>query len=174
MKKMIIGLVLILVIAIGAIVIVTQKDNQAKKDQDAYLYEESSHATGDDIFTKDGKNIYYFYQESCAHCNDAKPNLIEFKTKLEKSDSDVVFNVVDMAAVENKDLWYQGDDYTTDPNYKDNPDDIKTLSDLQIVGTPTMIYVEDGVVKNYMLGNPQIYSFLNELGAKIGLDINLK
>ncbi len=174
MKKMIIGLSLILIVAIGAIVFVTQKENQVKNNQDTYLYDESPNATGEDIFTKDGKNIYYFYQESCTHCNDAKPNLIEFKTKLEQSDSDVVFNVVDMADVENKDLWYQGDDYTTDPNYKDNPQDIKSLTDLQIVGTPTMIYVENGVVKNYMLGNPDIYSFLNELGATIGIDINLK
>ncbi len=169
MKLTIAILIGILVVASGSLFFMTKN---IEKNENR-LYDESTVATADDIFKKDGKNIYYFYQEQCSHCNDAKPELLKFKDANDKAKTDVEFNIVDMADAKNQDLWYQGTDYTTDKNYKSEAADIKSLDDLQIIGTPSMIYVEDGKVKDYQVGNDAIYQMVNEISKDLGLDVTI-
>ncbi len=172
MKNAIGILILILIVLIGGLFVIGQKE--AKADEEANkLYTESQSVTSDQIFSQSGKNIYYFYKEECSYCNEAKPELLKFKNANDEAKTELGFNIVDMDAEANKNLWYTGEDYKTDPNYKSNPSDIKTIDDLQIIGTPSMIYVEDGVVKEYLVGNAEIYEFLNQKSSELLLDVKI-
>ncbi len=77
-----------------------------------------------------------------------------------------------MVEEDNKELWYQGDDYTTDENYKSEPKDIKNIDDLQIIGTPSMIRIKDGKVTDYVIGNSDIYATLNNVANEYNIDFN--
>lgn len=167
MKKVIIGLVAVLAVIIIGFVAVNGK---AKAEESA-LYDESTTATVNDVFKKSGENIYYFYQPECHFCNNAKPEVKKFEEALTEK-TDIVFNVIDMTQDENKGEWYQGDDYTTDKNYKSKPEDIKSLDDLQIVGTPTMLYVKDNKVVKYQVGSA-IFDLMNEVVKEQNLGITL-
>lgn len=166
MKKVIISLVVLLVVLSGsmfAIKVVSDKNS---------LYNRATVATVDDIFTKDGNNIYYFYQTTCHYCNNIKGEVTKFYDALEDKNAGIEFNIVDMQDDSNTPEWYDGDDYTTDPDYKSDPNNIKSLKDLDIVGTPTMIYVEDKKVKEYEVG-PNVFDLMDTLIKDNNLGITL-
>lgn len=106
-----------------------------------------------DLMTMPGNNLYYFYQETCSHCNDLKPTILEFSKKLTGQDA-VNLYLVDMRAEENEGAWASGTYNETDLEA------MKTYEDIKIKGTPTMINVVDGEVKNYSLGGTQIEALL--------------
>ncbi len=172
MKNAITILILILTLLIGGLFVISQKEAEANAEANK-LYTESPSVTSEEIFSNSGNNIYYFYKEDCSYCNEAKPELLKFKNANDEAKTDVTFNIVDMEAEANAGLWYSGEDYATDENYKSEPSDIKTLEDLQIIGTPAMIYVEDGVVKEYLVGNGEIYQFLNQKASELNLGVEI-
>ncbi len=167
MKKLIGFLVVLLVIISVAIFAVSKKADAES------LYNIATKVNQDEIFELDGNNIFYFYQEDCVHCNNMKPSMTNFYNALEGTD--VNFYVVDMAQTDgaNQSLWYQGTDYTTDENYKANPEDIKSLDDLQIVGTPTMLTIEDGTVTNYGVGGSEIFAIMDKYIEKYDLTVEI-
>ncbi len=136
------------------------------------LYKVANKSTMNEIFNNQGDNIYYFYQEDCGHCKEAKPIITDFYNKSIEKEADVKFNLIDMVEEDNKELWYQGDDYTTDENYKSEPKDIKNIDDLQIIGTPSMIRIKDGKVTDYVIGNSDIYATLNNVANEYNIDFN--
>ncbi len=166
MKKVIISLVVLLVVLSGsmfALKVIGEKNS---------LYNQATVATVDDVFTKKGKNIYYFYQETCHYCNNIKGEVTKFYNALNDKETNIEFNIVDMQDDANTGEWYSGDDYQNDPDYKSDPKDIKSLDDLDIVGTPTMVYVEDKTVKEYAVG-PEVFELMNTLIRDNKLDITV-
>lgn len=139
------------IILLGTIFAMTSKN-------DIYKTQETTLAK--DVLSKEGKNIYYFYQPTCAHCEDAKPNITRFVNELNKK-GDIKFNLVNMADPKNADYWYKGEDSTTDPDYKSLPAEIKSSEDVAITGTPTMIYSEGNEVLSAQIGNG-MYSVMNQ------------
>lgn len=167
MNKIIIGLVALLAILVGGTFVV-----QAGIDK-TDLYTTAEHVNTKDVFDKKGKNIFYFYQEQCSHCQDMKPTMQKFYKALTDAKTDVNFYLVDMAQSENSEQWYSGEDYTKDDNFKDNPADIKSIKDLQIVGTPTMVTIENGKVTNYGIGGTKIFDILEKYIKSLKLDVKL-
>ncbi len=166
MKKVIIGLIVLLVVLCGSMFAIKFVSNKNS------LYNRATVATVDDVFTKEGKNIYYFYQTTCHYCNNIKGEVTKFYDALEDKKVGIEFNIVDMQDDANTPEWYDGDDYTTDTDYKSDPSDIKSLKDLDIVGTPTMVYVEDKEVKAYEVG-PKVFDLMDKLIKENDLKITL-
>lgn len=140
-----------------------------KLNAEADIYKAENQIVGKDILTKPGKNIYYFYQPTCGHCEEVKPDITKFTAGIK--DSDINFYVVDMSMGVNNDYWYQGENYQTDPDYKKN-EDIHTAKDVQIVGTPTMIYADGQKVISQEIGNG-IYTTMNLVLEDTGVELRL-
>ncbi len=166
MNNIIKALIVLLILLVAGFVAVQVS---MKKDD---VYEVAQTASVDDIFNQDGRNIYYFYQVDCAHCKALKPRIQEFNEAIESTDLN--FYLVDMAKDENSGSWYEGEDYTKDENYKSNPSDIKSIDDLSIVGTPSILTVEDGKATNYGVGSSQILDILGIYDEEFDLGVNLE
>ncbi len=187
MKKFVIGissLILILILILAFIGLGNKSKEQKKENIIQEKFEAIKEVQYDDIFTKEGNQLYYYYQPNCGYCNKLKPTIVEFYTKLEESDADLGFNKIDMAKKENLDGWYDweahhekyGDSSNNpldNPNYKENPADLLTVDDVKITGTPTILYVKDNQVQTFEIGNDEITSVLNKLAKEYKIDFNL-
>ncbi len=165
MNKIIIILAAVLITLIAGISIA---NIQIEKTD---FYNNAEHIAAADVFKQDGRGIYYFYQDDCSHCKAMKPSMSNFYNAI--VDTDVNFYLVDMADKENSAYWYQGEDYTTDENFKQNPEDIKSVEDMQIVGTPTMVTIDNGKVTNYGIGGTAIFDILDQYINEFNLNVEL-
>ncbi len=164
--KLLIGiLITLLLISVVGINLLQKETNR--------LYNENEKVTINEIFEKEGKNIYYFYKEDCSYCIKAKPELVKYIEANKVANTGINFYLVDMANVDNSQIFYKGTDYAVDDNFKMNPQEIKGLSDLQIVGTPSMIYMEDKQAKELALDLRSIYQLLNTLNEENGIDVKI-
>lgn len=167
MKGIIIGLsaalVVIIILAIGLIIYGSKHE----------FYNTVDHVDFEKILDEtEGNHLYYFYQPSCTHCNDLKPTMEKFVNKLKNTD-EVDIKFVNMAEEKNADGWYDwkthyetyGDDTpaSLNPDYISDPAQMKTLDDIEITGTPTMIYEKDGEVVNYEVGNDVIEALMKDI-----------
>lgn len=123
------------------------------------LYEDAPHVEYNQITDDvEGRNLYYFYQDTCVHCNNVKPKIADFYYH---KPADVDFYLVDAAAEENKDVWFTGDS----SKFVKPTGAIKNYSDVQIIGTPTLVEITDGKITNFLVGEEEIPRYLESLNA---------
>lgn len=137
------------------------------------VYKQANSIKGSEVLSLKGKNIYYYYQPDCHYCDNVKPDVTKFSDEIKKYD--VGFNVIDMADSKNSDYWYSSDKYDNafdDPTYKKTPQEIKSVNDIKIAGTPTMIYADGSTVKSVNMGYG-VYDVMNyalkDVGSKMVL-----
>ncbi len=140
-KKIIAGLLIIAAI-MGLMITVL--------DKGAYnIYKDAAHVSGDEVLEKTGnKTVYYYYQDTCHYCNSIKDQVTNLQQATTKK-AGVDFKMVDMKDSKNQTLWIE----ESDPKYIDDPKELDVVDDIRVVGTPTMLYVdEDGKVIDYQMG----------------------
>lgn len=145
---------LVLIVGVGALLATQLPTNYAYDNADSVNYSELLDDT-------EGQDVYYFYQKTCVHCEDLKPTINTFYEETTAIDG-LDFHLVDMANAVNEDAWISKDD----PEYAEFsqvPADMKTLADIRIVGTPTMMFVKDGVVTDYQVGNDLIIEMMDKI-----------
>ncbi len=184
MKKIIIAvcslIITLLLVLIGVSLLNKQEEGQMESK-----FNEIEEVKYDEILSKEGKQIYYYYQPTCGYCNKLKPTIVEFYEALEKSKSDVSFNKIDMSKEENFNAWYDweahkekfGDlssDAKDNPDYKFEPKDLVSVEDLKISGTPSLVYVEDGKIKEFKVGNDDIAIVLDNIAKNNQIDFTSK
>lgn len=151
MKKMIIALCVVLVVLLGGLVVI-----QSSGQTSSTFYDDAPHAVIGDTIPAEGTNLYYYYQETCVHCNNIKSSMADWYNN--SKPEDVNFYLVDAATEENQEVWTTDSDNYTEPNGK-----VSELSDLTIQGTPTLIEVTDGEVANFNVGETDIPAYLDGL-----------
>ncbi len=149
MKKLVIVLLIILAALFGLIAIVG-------KDSSATLYDDAPHVNYSEIGTDVvGTNLFYFYQDSCAHCINIKPDVADFYYN---KPEDVDFYLVDAAAAENSGVWASQEEEFVEPSGT-----FTDYTDIKIQGTPTLIEVKDGEITQFLVGENDIPAYLESL-----------
>lgn len=149
MKKIVIALVSILVILIGMLFVI-------KATAPVDFYKSTEHINYKDISKTDGTNLYYVYQEACAHCKNIKDDVADF---YEKKDENINLFLVDAAKTENADVWFAGDE----SEFKKPSGDFSSYNDIKITGTPTLVEIKDGKITQFFVGEDEIPEYLNKL-----------
>ncbi len=150
MKKITIGLLVILALLLVTIQIIG-------KNSTGSLYDRGEHIEYSQITDHtDGINLFYVYMKSCAHCNNIKPDINKFYNN--KPDN-INFYFIEGDDPANSQIWYTGDEQSYEPYTGELTDN----SQIKIVGTPTLITVEDGQVTNNFVGEKPITSHLESL-----------
>lgn len=148
MKKLLIALVAVFVVLYATLVIASKN-----------LYDDAPHVDYNQITDDvEGRNLYYFYQDTCVHCNNVKPKISDFYYN---KPADVDFYLVDAAADVNSDVWYQGDN----DSFVKPTGEVKDYSDIKIQGTPTLVEITDGKITNFLVGEDEIPTYLESLNA---------
>ncbi len=150
MKKIIIILVAILAILVGILGFAMNGSESA-----ATLYKKAPHVNYNQLLDDiNGQNLYYFYQESCSHCNNIKGDVADFYfNKPENID----FYLVDAADSANQDVWADSETEVQETGL------VSDYSDIQIKGTPTLIELQDGKITQFLVGEEAIPSYLSSL-----------
>ncbi len=128
-------------------------------DNSANFYKTAPHVTlNDEQFDFEGKNLYYYYQEDCSHCNAIKSSISNFYND---KDSDIDFYLVDAAASDgsNQGVWTDA----STAAFEEPSGSVSTLGDVQIQGTPSLVDITDGEVKYFAVGETEIPSYLETL-----------
>lgn len=163
MKKLIISLgILVGVIVLSIIVIgIAYTDPYEKQPQVQY----------DEVLTNTKPTIYYYYQDDCGYCKSIKPQILEMADKANNSGM-IEFKFINLGQNKNSVAWYDGEDWTTDPNYISDPAKMKTIEDIKITGTPGMILTENNEVKQYKIGK-DVFDILEEANTTYSLGVDL-
>lgn len=158
MKKIVIALLTILVVLIAGL---TYLYKSSPTSQYAGLYDDATHITYDQLLTDDveGTNLFYFYQETCSHCNAIKNDVAKFYYN--NKDENIDFYLVDGADPKNQDIWYQGakEDFVAPSG------PVTADTDIKIQGTPTLIEIKDGEITQFLVGDTDIPAYLESLNA---------
>ena len=102
----------------------------------------------DILSQKESHYLVFFYSETCAHCHEIMGDVIAFST------AEIVRTYfLDIKQSETK---------IPIKNEIDETIGATSINDLFIAGTPTIIEVEEGVVKANIPGKDECLSFLNE------------
>ena len=179
MKKLIVGLLSIMAVVIlftvGLVVFMNGEDEYNATN----FYSKVPSVVYDEILDSPEDAIYYYYQESCHFCNNVKEQVANFAQQLTTIDG-IDFKVVDMVVAENQNAWYDwasheanygaGTAATLNPNYKDEASEMNEVDDVKITGTPGMIYVQDGEIKDYQIGE-EIFTTMEMISDKYDLNI---
>lgn len=152
MKKIIVVLLVILAVLVGLLTVFSKGSTNA-------FYNEAPHVDynqlGDDVV---GTNLYYFYQESCVHCNNIKGDIADFYYN---KPEDIDFYLVDAASSSNSAVWFQGESADfVEPSGK-----FTDYTDVQILGTPTLVEIKDGQITQFLVGEEAIPAYLESLNA---------
>ena len=193
MKKVLVALVVIIVVAVGANFLFPSVNSIT--DFKHINYKETFNQ-------KDSEYYVYFYQESCGLCQQFGPEIVTAH-----NDDNVPVYVVDMAATENEDAWYdweahdekytkvigkvengtevlnegesralyptnEGWTISTNKNNEvvaymgtaENNDSPQSGEEIEISGTPTLIKVKDGKLAGYGEGLEEARSVLASFG----------
>ena len=102
----------------------------------------------DCLAQKEEKYLVFFHSETCAHCKEIIEDVISF------AESNIIkVYFLDVSKSENK---------ITRCSREEIEIGIDTVDDLKIVGTPTIVEVENGVTTANVAGKESCLSFLNE------------
>lgn len=156
MKKIVISLVAILVILIGGLVFATAgKFN---------IYTDTPHVNYDEVLDDPTTpTIYYYYQDTCHFCNSIKDQVTDLYFATEASDK-VNLVLVDMKSSANANAW------TSDPTYDPQNVDVTDAKNIQVTGTPTMAYVEDGKLAEYEVGS-DVFTLMENINQQFELGL---
>lgn len=149
MKKIVSALVSVLILLIGMLFVINVYEP-------VDFYKIAEHVNYKDISKTDGTNLYYFYQETCLHCNNIKDDVANF---YEKKDENINLFLVDAAKTKNSDVWFTGDA----SEFKEPSGDFNSYKDIKIQGTPTLIEIKDGKITKFLVGEDAIPAYLNKL-----------
>lgn len=97
-----------------------------------------------------GNVLYYFYQPNCSHCQAIKSDIVDF---YENKPEDIKFYAVDLTEDINQDIW------SADTS-NEVGDSIETIGDFKVLGTPTMVQMNDGEVTAVSVGTDEVLSLL--------------
>lgn len=151
MKKLIIGLLVILMILVVLLAIVG-------RDTSKTFYDDAPHVAYENLTDDvEGQNLYYFYQDSCIHCNNIKPALADFYYN---KPEDIDMYLLDIEPGNgNDDAWFRGEEADfVEPSGKVTED-----SKIQVMGTPTLIEITDGEITQFLAGETEIPEYLETL-----------
>ncbi len=148
MKKIVIALAAILVVLVAMLVVVGQGSS-------AKLYSDADHLNYEEIEQNViGTNLFYFYQESCVHCNNIKEDVNNF---YRNQPEDINFFLIDAADAANADVWDSSEEFVA-PSGR-----VSDYTDIKIQGTPTLIEVKDGQITQFLVGETDIPAYLDGL-----------
>ncbi len=169
----IIGLIVLLVILGGAAKYISYQQNA--------LYRSQEQANYDEVLSSDTPTVYYYYQDTCHFCESIKGEVTKFTDVVNKRD-DIDFVLVDMKTAKNQQAWYDWDSHNKkygegskpeeNPDYISDPAEMKKIDDIKITGTPTMIYVKDKQVQEYVVG-PDVFDLLDVVINEFDLGLDL-
>ncbi|MFV0288225.1 MAG: thioredoxin fold domain-containing protein [Mycoplasmatales bacterium] len=172
MKTIIIILSVALLVIIGASVGVGM---QAKKTD---LYAIQENVDYDEVLDDAEPTLYYYYQNTCHYCNNIKPQVKQFAALINKTDG-INFKVVDMKDKDNTNAWYDWKTHnekygektaaTLNPDYKSEASEMKTVDDIEITGTPSVVYVKDGIIEDYEVGK-DVFKAFDKVEEEFGID----
>ncbi len=142
------------------------------------LYTDQEQARYDEVLSSDTDTVYYYYQDSCHFCASIKDQISDFAQITNEKD-DIDFKMVDLGVEENQVAWYDwqthyekyGEESTIEdnPDYISKPSEIKKIDDIKITGTPTMIYVQDGQVIEFGVGQ-DVFAVMEKAKADHNID----
>lgn len=148
-KIVISSIVLVFLAIIGTLLFLyfrTEAGYDAYSNMDTIRYEEI-------LDQKDPKAIVYLYGNSCIHCKNIKSQLDTFVE--EESEEGMKFYKIDMDNYNANEQTAFASGNIGAEEVADDPsslEQIKTYQDIKYQGTPTMFYLEDGVVKDIGVG----------------------
>ncbi len=177
-NKILIALFLIFTSVGGAVLYAAQTDTTVKNEKDSIQNSEDSaieetlkipsgeapsakveekfaqipHKTATDSISQSDNVLYYFYQPQCPHCIEIEEDIVKYYDN--KSD-DVEFYAVDLSNSENANVWSKED-------FSLVGTEVKKVSDFKVVGTPTMIELNNGEIANVAVGNEEVIDLLKE------------
>ncbi len=186
MKKIVIGvcsLIIILLLLLIGLGLVNNNKEKKESQKIEESFQQIKEVKYDEILSKEGNQLYYYYQPNCGYCNELKPTIVEFYSKLDDS-TNVSFNRIDMSKEENEEGWYDwdahhekygttSDDPKDNPNYKFEAEDLQTVNDVKISGTPSIVYVKDGKIQEFKIGNNDIMALLDNISKENKIDFNI-
>lgn len=175
MKRLMIVIMFFLLASTGVLVGMSAKENKSIYK----LYDEQESVTYDEILDSETPTIYYYYQDSCHFCNSIKDQMTEYAQKINATDN-LDFKLIDLEASKNANAWYDwathnkiyGEDTpaTDNPDYIYKPEDMHSVEDVKITGTPGLVYVEDGDIKEYAVGL-DIFDVLDKIDKEYNIDM---
>lgn len=173
MKKSILFAVCLIVIGVGGFVLYASttpsddgtdsvagtieaktKTNATKSNEDKLDSEFANIPTkvASDTVSSSDNVLYYFYQPQCSHCIEIKEDIVDYYNDLP---SDQEFYAVDLSSADNMDIWNADESSTVGTK-------IKTISDLQVMGTPTMVQLSNGEIQTVAVGDKDIIKLLKD------------
>ncbi len=155
LKKVVTILVIVVVVLTSGLVVVTNSKFNLYTDVPQVNYTEVL----DDAETP---TIYYYYQDTCHFCNSIKDQVSDLY--LATADNpNINLKLVDVKSSKNAGAWA---DQGTDPKTAD----MTKAENIQISGTPSMIYVEDGAVAEYEVGS-DVFTLMQNVNDQYDLGI---
>ncbi len=159
MKKIIIGLLLVLVLLVVSMTLIVSTSFDLYKAQEQTA---SSDVLEDSVNTG-ASTVYYYYSPTCAHCSDIKPAVTSF-AKIVNERDDVNLKLIDTT------LDGNGSALAAEGTFSTDPSEMKESDDIKFMGTPGAVYVVDGVVVDYQTGSG-IFEILNQAKSDFNLEV---
>lgn len=177
MNKLLIGLGIILVIVAGLFFAIDKKEDQTDLYTDVTKVNEINQGTTGDYFV-------YFSRETCSHCEDIRSDVEKFYDVLATNNPEVGFYLVDMEETANQKYFTSAEAPVAGVDYYIDPATIPSgydMNEFKIAGTPTLLYVSDGVITDIAIGaegeatteNPMgVTNMLEKKAQDLGFEYN--
>ncbi len=137
---------LILISIIGVAVLLLVVIN-AQTEEVFDLYTDAQYVNYNEVLDeKEIPTVYYYYRATCGFCNSIKDQVTNFYLALEDEDN-IDMKLIDINRAENKKVLVKDKE-----NFDPNDLDMSNAENIKIVGTPSMIFVENGEVVEYKIG----------------------
>ena len=102
--------------------------------------------TWESIFSLDGNYLVFFYSETCSYCHEMMENIISFAESgiiptffLDTNQNDVSFNKIG-----------------------EPPTGYVPIEEFFIIGTPSLIEIEEGIITAHLVGLDDCLTYLND------------
>lgn len=119
----------------------TDSSISMEKDYDSYIY---LHIKWEEIFKQfETHYLIYVYSASCGHCNEIKNEVLCF----------IDLNIIPVYLI----VFEKGIPIS---NKEESKIGISSIDELSIIGTPSLIDIEEGIVKNNLGGSNKILDYL--------------
>lgn len=176
LKKLVITLLIVALVLTGILASITKSKINIYTDAEHANYTQVLEPTGE-------KTIYYYYQSDCEYCNSIKDQVTDvYEASLSANGLQVM--LVDMKETENQAAWYdwtehrekfgeESKDPNDNPDYVSDPAKMKSVDDIKITGTPSMLYVdEEGNVIDFEIGG-SLFDILEPVNEEFNLGVSL-
>lgn len=179
MNKLLIGLGIILVIIASMFFIIDRKDKSTNLYEDVPTVTEVNQGTTGDYFI-------YFSRVTCSYCEEVRPDIEDFYDELALNAPEVGFYLVDMDEAENEKFFTESTEPVAGVDYYIDPATIPSgydINEFKIAGTPTLLYVSDGVITEIAIGvsgeatetNPMgVANLLEKKATDLGFEFDAK